>query len=258
MARAGRGLGQQGLGRGGRGRGRRQARVHHRQQLALARAHAHQVEPQLARAPLHQALQAPLALLGQEPAQAQLGGQQARAGAGPFGVRLAQPHAQGLGGRQQPLHVHVEPAVDRLLDQVAAHQHQQHRGGHGHEQEDPQQAHAEARPQHAAALLHDHLDQVAAEHEQQHQQQGDVEHRQPVQQHRGQEVRGEVAALAQQQLDGQEQGQGPGRGSRHQAGVVAQRRAAPHVRPPGPAYEMLVSSSPLRVAMNWSTSLKSR
>ena len=69
---------------------------------------------------------------------------QPRAAPAAFGDRLAQAGGEALRRREQPLDVHVEPAIDRLLDDVAAHGDQDHRWPHRHQQEHEREPHAEA------------------------------------------------------------------------------------------------------------------
>ena len=158
---------------------------------------------------------------------------------------------QGLGGDQHALDVHVEPAVHRLPDEVAAHQQDQHGRRDRHEQEDEEQLHPEAGAEDPAAPLHEHADEVAPEDEDEDEQQREVEDGQSEEEGRGEEVRLEVTALAQQELGQEENDQQAERDGQDQPGVVLEPL------PPHPA-QSRASSSPLSVAMNWSTSLKSR
>jgi hypothetical protein len=141
--------------------------------------------------------------------------------------RDVEGRAQGLRGDQHPLHVHVEPPVHRLPDEVAAHEQDQHRRRDRHEQEDEEQLHAEAGPEDPAAPLHEHADEVPAEDEEEDEQHREVEDGEAEQQGRGEEVRLEVPALAQEQLgeeEDHEQAEGDGQ---HQPHVVLEP-LAPH------------------------------
>jgi len=148
--------------------------------------------------------------------------------------RRAQGRPQGLGRGQDPLHVHVEPAVHGLLDEVAAHDDQQQRRRDRHQQEDQDQTHPETGPEDAPPPLHEDADEVAAQDEHEHEQQAEVEDRQPVQEDRGQEVGGEVPALAEERLERHEREEGAGRDGQDQAGVVAERGSMGHIGLGGP------------------------
>jgi len=67
--------------------------------------------------------------------------------------------------------------------------------------------HPQARAEDAPAPLHQHPDEVPAEDEEEDEEEGEVEDGEAVEERRGQEVRLEVAALAQQQLGQKEDDQ---------------------------------------------------
>ena len=136
--------------------------------------------------------------------------------------RLAQGGAEGLRGREDPLDVHVEPAVDGLLDEIAPHEEHEHGRGDGHDQEDEQEPQAKAGPEHPPPPLQEHANQVAPEDEDQGQEQEEVQDGEAVEQDRGQEVGREVAALAQQDLDPDEQTEGHGRHQEDETRVVTE------------------------------------
>ena len=238
------------------GRGRRQPRVHHRDDLAAAPVHRDEVELALPRARLDRPAQPRLVVAREQPAQLDLAREHARVHPARLGGRGVERAAERLRGGEQPLDVHVEPAVDRLPDQVAADQQHQQRRRDGHQQEHEQQLHAQPGAEDAAPPLHQHAHEVAAQHEQQHEQQRQVQDREPEQQHRGAEGRLEVPALAQQVLGEREHEQQPAGDGEHELHVVLE--ALPrHTASLSPG-QSRASSSPLSVPMNWSTSLKSR
>ena len=210
-----------------------------------------EVELALPRPRLDRPSQPALLRRRQQPPRLDLAREQARVDPARLEGRGVEGGAQGLRGDQHPLDVHVEPAVHRLPDEVAAHQQDQHRRRDRHEQEDEEQLHAEAGPEDPAAPLHEHADEVPAEDEDEDEEQREVEDGEAEEQRRGQEVRLEVAALAQEELGQEEDDQQAEGHGQDQPDVVLEPL------PPHPA-QSLASSRPLSVAMNWSTSLKSR
>ena len=162
------------------------------------------------------------------PRASDLAGQDRGAHPAPVGHRLAERRAERLGRREDALHVHVEPAVDGLLDQVAADDEEEERGSHRHQQEDEHQAQPEARAQDAPSSLEEHAHEVPAEDEEKAQEEREVENGEAVEQDRREEVGREVAALAEQDLDDQEQPQDGADRGQDEARVVPKRESGGH------------------------------
>ena len=114
-------------------------------------------------------------------------------------------------------------------------------GATRHEQEDEDELHAEPRAEHAAAPLQHHPHQVPAEDEDEDEEEGEVQDGQAVEQDGGEEVGREVPALAEEDLERDEDGQDPARGGQDEAGVVPEflfghprvRRGVPGLDSPG-------------------------
>ena len=177
---------------------------------------------ELPRARLDRAPQASLAGLAEQAAGLDLAGEGAGVDPAAVGDGLAQGRSEGLRRGQDALHVHVEPAIDRLLDEVGADHDQQQRGRHRHQQEHQHEAQPEARAQHAPASLEEDAHQVAAEDEDQDEKEREVENGEPIQEDRGEEVGREVPALAEKHLDREEDPHGHGGERQDEARVVAQ------------------------------------
>jgi hypothetical protein len=141
-----------------------------------------------------------------------------------LGLGVAQPAADGLGRGHDALHVDREPAVDRLLDQLAADQHDQDRRQHRDEKEDEEEAHAQPRAQHASPPLHHHSHEVAAEDEDEDQEEAEVEDGETEEDDGGEEVRRKLPRLADEGLHAHEEEQGPERQRQDQARVVPEGR----------------------------------
>jgi hypothetical protein len=183
---------------------------------------------------LDQAAQPRVAAFVEEAEVLHLAGQSPRLDARALGHRFPQRGGQGLGRGQDPVHVHVEPAVHRVLDEVAAHEEHEARGRHRHQQEHEQEPHAEARPELAPPPLEQDLHQVPAQHEEKGQEQQQVEDGEPVEEDRGQEVGGEVAALPQQHLEAREEREQAEGDGGDQPDVVAKSGAGHGAGPSGP------------------------
>jgi hypothetical protein len=179
---------------------------------------------QLRRTPLDEAPQRRLRTRLEQLLRFQLARQPARVHAGLRRLRLAQGAADRLRRGHDALHVHAEPAVDSLLDQLAADEHQQDRRQHRDGKEDEEQPHPQPRAQHSAPALHHHAHEVAYEDEDEDQQQAEVEDRQAEEEDRGQEVRRELPRLADQGLHPDQDEQCHHRQRQHEARVVPERR----------------------------------
>ena len=199
---------------------RRQPGVHHGHHLGVAEVDRDDVELALARAQLDRAPEAGLLLRLQQAAGLDL----ARELAGVHAARLERRSVDGepeaLRRRQHPLGVDVEPAVDGLAQEVAADEQDQERWSDRHQQEHEQQLHAQPRAEDPPPPLHQHADEVSAQDEDEHEQQREVDDRQAVEERRGQEVRLEVAALAEQQVGEQEEDEQPAGHPQHEPEVV--------------------------------------
>jgi hypothetical protein len=108
---------------------------------------------QLARAQLHHAPEAALPGRVEEAPPFDLAGEGARMDPAAIEPAVVHGGAEHLQRREDALHVHVEPAIDGLLDEVAAHDHEQERGRRRHQDEDDDEPHAEAGAEHAAPPL---------------------------------------------------------------------------------------------------------
>ena len=130
-----------------------------------------------------------------------------------------------LGRIQHLVHRRVEPAVDAVEDELAAHQQHEHRGDERHGEEHEDQLRAEPRERQPALPLDQHLDDAAGEDEHQRHQHREVDDRQRVEDELAQEVRRELAGPVQQQHhagERQHEGENP---EEHLQRVVAEGRA---------------------------------